>query len=59
MKGKGSLESKIYIVLISNKRGKSGARIALGQNRSLGYNIKCLEEALKYPEATGNIQAIV
>lgn len=35
MKGKGSLESKIYITVISNKRGKSGERIALGQNKSL------------------------
>lgn len=59
MKGKGSLESKIYIVVISNKRGKSGARIALGPNKSLGYNMNCLEEALESPEATGNIRAIV
>lgn len=59
MKGKGSLESKIYIVVISNKRGESGARIALGQNKSLGYNMNCLEEALKCPEAIGNTWAIV
>lgn len=54
MKGKGSSASKIYIVVISDKRGKSGQELLRDKNKSLGYNMNCFfKEALKYQRPLG------